>query len=468
VKTPDSILSAYTDVAERMHGSAGRDIGNEVGAPDSCEKIGTCPNGDVLRCNDGWGSYWFVDPPKGPAEYIATNMADVMAVDFKTKEIGDKITAHPDVAAGPGRKRMSMHYEAWDRAVVEALGGDMVADTEKSAVWSIEKIAELPDSSFSFIEPGGVKDAVGKTSPRVLRHLPYKDASGQVDPVQLAKALEAVDGASLPAATRAKVKARLESVAAKHAVHDVAKVWSDEASAAVPIENLDGKSVAHDKPLASLDKYLTRRPVAKAVFAVQEAFIRLARGTLNLPATALDLATAEVVTTDGERTVYKIACAGQDHYFLESGGSAAHLPLYAELEKSRYAPVFKSGEAQRYTLGVCYPSSGEGSDEADFHGDVMRSEELEKSAWGFMDKAAADRVGLMHKAGTSGSGRVVESYIWRGPAWTMKDVSGQEQEVTPGSWMLGVVWEPEAWGAIKRGEINGYSLQGAARKEAVT
>src|SRR5690242_2043072 len=35
----------------------------------------------------------------------------------------------------------------------------------------------LPDSAFAYIEPGGKKDASGKTIPRSLRHFPIHDAA---------------------------------------------------------------------------------------------------------------------------------------------------------------------------------------------------------------------------------------------------------------------------------------------------
>lgn len=38
-----------------------------------------------------------------------------------------------------------------------------------------QTINDLPDSDFAFIEPGGTKDADGKTVPRSLRHFPIQD-----------------------------------------------------------------------------------------------------------------------------------------------------------------------------------------------------------------------------------------------------------------------------------------------------
>lgn len=42
---------------------------------------------------------------------------------------------------------------------------------------SAASINDLPDSAFAYIEPGGSKDASGKTTPRSLRHFPIHDAA---------------------------------------------------------------------------------------------------------------------------------------------------------------------------------------------------------------------------------------------------------------------------------------------------
>jgi len=79
------------------------------------------------------------------------------------------------------------------------------------------EMADLPDSAHAYIEPGGAKGVDGRTSPRALRHLPYKTAAGDVDLELLAKALNAVKDTNLPRATQARVAVKLESVAARYA-----------------------------------------------------------------------------------------------------------------------------------------------------------------------------------------------------------------------------------------------------------
>ncbi len=163
-------------------------------------------------------------------------------------------------------------------------------------------------------------------------------------------------------------------------------------------------------------------------------------------------------------TIYKISVGARYAYFAEGDGAAIHLPNYFEEEieaNVRKSVILKAVSEQRYTLGLVYPAK-----EVDFHGDTMSTEELEKSAWSVMSKGGV-KIGLMHRPGTAGAGTAVESYIYRGPVWKMKDVSGEEQTIDPGDWLMGVVWNEEGWQAVKSGEIKGYSLQGIARKDAI-
>src|SRR5262249_14273432 len=51
----------------------------------------------------------------------------------------------------------------------------------ESAVWTTAYINNLSDSAFLYVESGGKKDSQGKTTPRSLRHFPYKDSSGKID-----------------------------------------------------------------------------------------------------------------------------------------------------------------------------------------------------------------------------------------------------------------------------------------------
>lgn len=63
MKISDSVLAAYVSTAVRMHGSAGKDIGDEVTAPDEGVVIGKCDRGTIWRLKDGWGAYYFLELP---------------------------------------------------------------------------------------------------------------------------------------------------------------------------------------------------------------------------------------------------------------------------------------------------------------------------------------------------------------------------------------------------------------------
>ena len=64
--------------------------------------------------------------------------------------------------------------------------------TAKEAEWDTEYINDLPDSAFAYVEDGGEKDEQGKTVPRSLRHLPFKNVQGNIDHDHLVNALARV------------------------------------------------------------------------------------------------------------------------------------------------------------------------------------------------------------------------------------------------------------------------------------
>jgi hypothetical protein len=115
--------------------------------------------------------------------------------------------------------------------------------------------------------------------------------------------------------------------------------------------------------------------------------------------------------------------------------------------------VAKAAEEQHYTLGVAYPAN-----QVDLKGEYTTPEELEITAWRYMAKHGY--IGIQHQNGTKGHGIPVESYIYRGPDWTVGD-----QTVHAGDWMLGVVWDDPAWFLIKKGMLTGYSIDGKAYRK---
>jgi putative serine protease XkdF len=99
----------------------------------------------------------------------------------------------------------------------------LVIASAVKAVWSTAEINDLPDSSFLYIESGGEKDDAGKTTPRSLRHFPYKDAEGKIDLPHLRNAISRIPQSSLPQDVRDKLQVRAETLLGAQHQTDKAK-----------------------------------------------------------------------------------------------------------------------------------------------------------------------------------------------------------------------------------------------------
>lgn len=100
---------------------------------------------------------------------------------------------------------------------------------EADAAWSTDYVNNLADECFAYIEPGGTKDSEGKTVPRDLRHLEYKNAEGQIDYGHLVAALAALGGAHTghPPSYAAEAKGKLcAAVRSWNREHSDAKIQS--------------------------------------------------------------------------------------------------------------------------------------------------------------------------------------------------------------------------------------------------
>jgi HK97 family phage prohead protease len=91
---------------------------------------------------------------------------------------------------------------------------DTLRDTEGRAVWTTAYINDLADGCFLYIAPGGKKDSGGKTTPRALRHFPYKDASGQIDLPHLRNALARIPQSSLSQSLKDELTAKAKKILA--------------------------------------------------------------------------------------------------------------------------------------------------------------------------------------------------------------------------------------------------------------
>jgi len=111
----------------------------------------------------------------------------------------------------------------WDKAH----SGSSTAEQLKEAEWDTEYINNFPDSSFAFIESGGEKDEDGKTKPRSLRHLPFKNAQGNVDHDHLVNALARLPQTSSDVAKTTAKKKLCAAVKTWNREHADSQITSD-------------------------------------------------------------------------------------------------------------------------------------------------------------------------------------------------------------------------------------------------
>ncbi|MGI0080801.1 MAG: phage minor head protein, partial [Nitrososphaerales archaeon] len=116
------------------------------------------------------------------------------------------------------------------------------------AVWSNSFQNDLPDSSFAFIEPGGKKDEQNKTTPRSLRHFPYRDANGKIDAAHVRNGLARLSQSVI--SPQGKSAARKELVAAAKQVG--IETSMDSAVSALRLA-LDNYHIAREAFFSALD-----------------------------------------------------------------------------------------------------------------------------------------------------------------------------------------------------------------------
>ena len=131
------------------------------------------------------------------------------------------------------------------------------------------------------------------------------------------------------------------------------------------------------------------------------------------------------------------------------------------------APVVKAVPERRYLLAVAYqagrdPLITKGADGAR---DFMSADELERAAWSFVVKGG--QAGMFHMMGTEGHAQIVESYLYRGPDWTVTGPTGRSTVVKAGDWLVGLILGEAAWALYKAGRIGGLSPQGTGTRRRV-
>jgi len=106
--------------------------------------------------------------------------------------------------------------------------------------------------------------------------------------------------------------------------------------------------------------------------------------------------------------------------------------------------VVKSEELQ-VILGEVYAPN-----RPDAQGEYMTAVEIQKMAHAFLRSGKMGQIDVMHGNKLITGASVVESFV----------ADAADARFLPGSWVVGVhVPDPVLWGAIKKGEINGFSME---------
>lgn len=156
------------------------------------------------------------------------------------KEIGP-IYEVSNVLVGANPATSTLGVKSMDRV-------ELAKEIVEKAKWSTAMQNDLPDSSFAYIEDGGEKDDDGKTKPRSLRHLPYKDADGKVDLPHVRNALARLDQTQgIPDAEKSKIRSRLEDLLPK----DDGKAAALDDAEVKDLPVLTGEEEPHNVPLRS-------------------------------------------------------------------------------------------------------------------------------------------------------------------------------------------------------------------------
>lgn len=374
----------------------------------------------------------------------------------------------------------------------------------EKATWTTSYVNDLPDSSFLYVEGGGSKDEDGKTTPRSLRHFPYKDKDGKVDLPHLRNAAARIPQASISADKKDSLQAHARQLladaqkAAKanpdgHNQYrggggggDVRTASDAKVSAAAnrrgSIADSKGGGANHMAAAAMHTAAAHRARLSGNKTAEAHHTSEAARhsaavnkaDTLDVEelCKAADTIRASLLVERPQAIIKPFAGFDSFDACLEAQAKAGHddesahnicgalqrdyeksAAVAAELSK-REVRIALAKDAYkgdlRYVLGIVLEP-----DTVDAQQDIYDADEIRKTAHEFMEKYRT--IGLMHKGGVNDKVKILESYL----APCDFEVNGQP--VKAGTWMMAVkVLDDELWGACKKGELTGFSIGGSA------
>jgi len=142
---------------------------------------------------------------------------------WQPNTVADWLVIHPDYsvpANGSASQAVQSGVESLKEEELKKLIEDGVKEGLRKAgiaeaEWDTEYINNLSDEAFAYIAPGGEKDDQGKTVPRSLRNLPYKNAEGNLDADHTRNALARLDQTDISAEAKAEATRKLCAAAAE-------------------------------------------------------------------------------------------------------------------------------------------------------------------------------------------------------------------------------------------------------------
>jgi len=205
---------------------------------------------------------------KGLIQHVSVG-ADYEAIDVVDGKVPHGLhNAELSLVAVPGIPETNVQ-------VLEALRKAGVQEAE----WDTEYINNLPDDCFAYIEAGGQKDEQGKTTPRSLRHLPYRNAQGNLDAAHVRNALARLDQTEISAEAKAQALKKLCAAAGE------LKIESAVCNLQGKTERLQAELAETQRTLEEVRKQLSGGGLLKnppKMIAVSEA-VKLVESVLPSP-----------------------------------------------------------------------------------------------------------------------------------------------------------------------------------------
>jgi len=203
---------------------------------------------------------------KGLIQHVSVG-ADYEAVDLVDGKVPHGLhNAELSLVAVPGIPETNVQVleKLVDTKITEALRKAGVQEAE----WDTEYINNLPDECFAYIESGGQTDEQGKTTPRSLRHLPFKNAQGNLDADHVRNALSRIDQTEISAEAKSQALKKLCSAAGE------LQIESSVCNLQGKSENLKAELAETQKALEDLRKQIPGGSLLKnppKMIAVSEA-----------------------------------------------------------------------------------------------------------------------------------------------------------------------------------------------------